>query len=380
MPPPHDDAIAGAGVLGLAHAYHLARRGRRVIVFERNPRAWGASVRNFGMLWPIGQPAGPMRQLALRSLEIWRGILRESGLWHNPCGSLHLAYRADEMQILKEFANTAPQKGYDVSLLDPGEVCERAPAVRADGLLGGLYSPVEVCIDPRQVIAELPGWLARTYGVEFQFNHLVTDYEHPNVVVAGETWPAKRLWVCSGEDLQTLYSHVLGEWGLQRCKLQMMRSQAYGDRFRIGPMLAGGLTLRHYLSFADCRSLPALKQRVAAEMPEFDQYGIHVMASQNGQGEVVIGDSHEYNQENAEPFNKDVIDRLILDYLRSFLDLPDLHITQRWQGVYMKHASQPYLVAQPAKGVTLINGVGGNGMTLSFGLAEHVVNMVLENN
>ncbi len=37
----YDDAVVGAGILGLAHAYQLARRGRRVIVFERNPRPSG---------------------------------------------------------------------------------------------------------------------------------------------------------------------------------------------------------------------------------------------------------------------------------------------------------------------------------------------------
>ena len=66
-----DIAIVGAGILGLAHAYALARRGHSVTVYERSPQAAGASVRNFGMIWPIGQPAGRMYEIALRSREVW---------------------------------------------------------------------------------------------------------------------------------------------------------------------------------------------------------------------------------------------------------------------------------------------------------------------
>ncbi len=140
-------------------------------------------------------------------------------------------------------------------------------------------------------------------------------------------------------------------------------------------MLAGGLTLRHYKNFQSCPTLAAVKERVARQNPEFDHYGVHVMASQNGQGELVLGDSHEYDAD-IEPFDKPEIDALILDYLRTFLNVPELQIAARWHGIYVKHPRDAYFVAQPAPGVTAVTGVGGAGMTLSFGLAEHVLRSI----
>jgi FAD dependent oxidoreductase TIGR03364 len=373
----YDVAVAGAGILGLAHAYHLARRGLRVAVFERHPRARGASVRNFGMIWPIGQPSGLLYRLARRSRELWLELLQASGLWHARSGSLHLAYHDDEAQVLREFvAQTDPQER-PCELLTPGEVVGRFPAVRWEGLRAALWSPLELTVDPRQVIAELPAWLTHTYGVSFTYDSPVLGYDSPRVVTARGDYTARRLVICTGADFRDLAPAAFAECGLVACKLQMMRSQPYGDRFHLGTMLAAGLTLRHYHAFAGCPSLPELSRRFDAELPEYGRFGIHVLAAQNGQGEVVIGDSHEYGDAIG-PFDKPHIDDLVLAYLRTFVTIPDLTIVARWHGVYVKHPSEPYVVARPMPAALAVTGVGGAGMTLSLGLAEQVVTDWLE--
>ena len=368
----YDDAVVGAGVLGLAHAYQLARRGRRVVVFERNPRARGASVRNFGMLWPIGQPFGPSRRLAMRSLQIWLEVLASSGLWHEQTGSLHLAYRDDEARVLREFARESASHGEPVELLTPEQVGKRTAAVKRDGLRLALASPQETCVDPREVVARLPEWLSGRFGVDFHFDRTITAVAMPAIIADNARWSADRLWICSGDELNLLFAAQFEKCGLVRCKLQMMRSEPCGGGWRIGPMLAAGLTLRHYASFQKCPSLPELRQRVTLETPWFDRLGIHVLVSQNGRGELTIGDSHEYG-DPIEPFDKTEIDELVLDYLKTFLDAPGLRIATRWHGTYVKHMSEPFVVIHPAPAVTAITGVGGAGMTLSFGLAEQVV-------
>jgi glycine/D-amino acid oxidase-like deaminating enzyme len=47
-----DVAVVGAGLTGLSAALHLARRGARVAVLERESVGWGASGRNGGMATP----------------------------------------------------------------------------------------------------------------------------------------------------------------------------------------------------------------------------------------------------------------------------------------------------------------------------------------
>ena len=147
-----DIAIVGAGILGLAHAYFAARRGRTVVVFERTPRAQGASVRNFGMIWPIGQRASAVHQMAMRSRQIWQEVLDDAGLPYRPTGSLHVVYHQDEVDVAREFAECAPALGYTCTWCSALDVVTRSHAVNPEGF-GGI-DPSEMTVDPGQI---LPG-------------------------------------------------------------------------------------------------------------------------------------------------------------------------------------------------------------------------------
>lgn len=369
-----DVAIVGGGIVGLAHAWEAARREHSVVLFERDARAQSASIRNFGMIWPIGQAPGVVRNRALRSRERWLDLVQRAGIWHDPCGSLHLAYRADEWAVLEEFASRGRALDYFCQLLGREETIRRSPATNPDGLIGALWSSTEICIDPRQAISRISEWLAATFDVERQYGVAVSAVDGKRVHLSdGREYRAERVVVCGGVDFQTLFPEVLLASGIRRCKLQMMRTVPQPGGWRIGPMLAAGLTLLHYANFQICASLQSLRDRINAEMPEYVRYGIHVMASQNGNNEVVIGDSHEYDGD-IEPFDKSTIDELILKYFSGIARLPEPAIAARWHGIYGKHPTLPVFTAQPQPGVHIVAGPGGTGMTVSFGTAEDLWN------
>jgi FAD dependent oxidoreductase TIGR03364 len=367
-----DVAVVGAGIVGLAHAYLAAKAGHKVAVFERNPVALGASVRNFGMIWPIGQPAGPLHAMALRSREIWLEILEQARLPYFQTGSLHVTYREDEAAVGQEFSQKAGSLGYDCGWLSPQQTLERSDAIRRDGLLGALWSPTELTVDPREVIRALPEFLKEQYGVQFFFNTAVQRVESTGLQAGEQRWEAGAVIVAGGDDFQTLFPECFRQSGITRCKLQIMRTVPQPGAWKLGPSLAFGLTFKHYPTFQVCSHLAALKDRIARETPEFDEWGIHVMVSQTSSGELTIGDSHEYGQA-VNIFDIPAVNELILNYAEEYLRVPTLQIAEQWHGVYAKHPEHAYMRFSPANGVRVVTVTSGIGMTMSFGIAEETL-------
>ena len=115
---PYDVAIAGAGVIGLAAAFELARHGARVIVIEADHPGSGASTVAAGMLAPGHEAhADPLlRELGLHSHRLWRSF-------------------AEAVERVSGLTTGYVGRGIAVLATDPGEA-DGVPAGRRGGDLG----------------------------------------------------------------------------------------------------------------------------------------------------------------------------------------------------------------------------------------------------
>jgi len=100
------------------------------------------------------------------------------------------------------------------------------------------------------------------------------------------------------------------------------------------------------------------------------------MVSQNHLGHLTVGDSHEYGP-SPDPFDRHFVNDLILKYLSRFTSLRNPKLLETWNGVYGKLTNnETELFYSPEPGIYILNGVGGTGMTMSFGLAEEVIHTI----
>src|SRR5262249_7272255 len=150
--------------VGLAHAVHAVDRGLSVAVVERGVCPAGASIRNFGHAYVEAQ-SGDALELASRARELWLRLAGEGGVWGAATGTLPVARLPEEVAVIEEFA---AGRGPVARVLTASETFEKAP-VSSDGVLGALWTPRDVRVDPRRAVPRIAAWLEGR-GVSFHWN------------------------------------------------------------------------------------------------------------------------------------------------------------------------------------------------------------------
>lgn len=366
----NDVAIVGAGIVGVAHAVDAVRRGLSVTVVERDDRPSGASVRNFGHLFPSAQ-AGVALEVALDSRSRWLALAAEAGFWLLESGTLLVARLPEELAVMEEFAATA---GVDARVLTRDEVLRRTP-VSDSGLLGGLSTQLDCRVDPREALPALCGWLQREKGVSFLWGTTALSAEGGVLSTSRGEVRAEAIVVAAGHDLDSLLPETAEEAGLRRCSLHMLRVASPGRR-SFAPALGSGLALLRYSGFAECPSIAALRARIERERPELLAEAVNLLVTQRPDGDLVVGDTHHYAV-TPSPFRDERLDELLLEEAARLLGGP-LTVRERWQGVYADAPDRDFLIAAPTRGVRAVAVTTGIGMTTAFGLAPRVLDEIFD--
>jgi glycine oxidase len=143
-----DVVVVGAGVIGLAIAYELSRRGARVRVLDARAAGQGATQASAGMLTPHTEtrdlPA--LRGFGARSLDLYDAFIEhvreDSGIEveYRRCGSLHIATDETQMEDLRRLAIHLGASAVAADLLNPAQVHDHEPQIAA-GVAGGVLVP-----------------------------------------------------------------------------------------------------------------------------------------------------------------------------------------------------------------------------------------------
>lgn len=241
-------AVVGAGVVGVATAYALARRGARVVLVDRaDGPAQGASFANgaqlsyaytdamagpalwkqlpdilggrdaafrtrlaadpdflrWGLAFLRNATQGRLERNTLNTLELalesqaaLHALLQRHPLefHHRVAGKMHLYFKPQPLQAAGRMMALKRGHGVRQELLDPARATAIEPALAgARGVLGVVHSPDEEAGDPYRFSTGLLEVLRGQYGVQAQFGFELADLRRE-----GRQW---RLRARDGRDM-----------------------------------------------------------------------------------------------------------------------------------------------------------------------------------
>lgn len=140
--------VVGAGVVGCAVAYELARRGASVELIDDRPPGMGATQASAGMLAPFNEISdeGPLLEILARGLDVFDGFVSQlaedtqANLNYQRTGTLDVAVHPDAFRRLTRTHAILASRGVVSEILDAPGVRAQEPQLTASAI-GGLLIP-----------------------------------------------------------------------------------------------------------------------------------------------------------------------------------------------------------------------------------------------
>jgi 4-methylaminobutanoate oxidase (formaldehyde-forming) len=170
--------IVGGGIAGCSVAYHLSKLGQTdVVLIEQGKLTSGTTWHAAGLVGQM-RPNRNMTRMSKYGIDLYSKLEAETGLatgWKQ-CGSVNVARTHERMKVLRKQIALARSFGVEVHEITPQEVGARAPLLRTDDLVGGIWIPGDGKANPADLCMSLAKG-ARQNGVKIFEDIEVTGVE-----------------------------------------------------------------------------------------------------------------------------------------------------------------------------------------------------------
>jgi sarcosine oxidase subunit beta len=202
--------VCGGGVVGLAAAYSLARRGAEVTVCEAGSLGSGNTDRSAGGI--RAQFSTPVNvDLSLASMDVWNDFEERFGvdIAYRRSGYLFLARTEATAERFRDQVAMQNDRGVPSEYLSPAAAREHCPELRAEEFVGATYSPTDGFADPHLALQGFSG-AATEAGADVRTKTPVTDVD---VEATGDEVTADVRVETPGETLAAdVFVNAAGAW------------------------------------------------------------------------------------------------------------------------------------------------------------------------
>ena len=142
--------VIGGGVVGCSVIYHLTKLGMKdVVLIERSELTSGSTWHAAGGFHTLNADTN-MAALQGYTIRLYRELEEITGqscsLHH--VGGITLAESPERFDFLKSARAMHRHMGLDTELITPEEIRKLSPITNTEGVLGGLYDPLDGHLDP----------------------------------------------------------------------------------------------------------------------------------------------------------------------------------------------------------------------------------------
>lgn len=347
----HDALIVGGGIVGAACALFLARRGVRPLVLEADFVGSGATSAGMGHLTVMDDSPAQFA-LSSHSCNLWSDLGAQHGEhWEDdPCGTLWVAAKEEELSLLATKATLYRERGLAVEELGAASLAEAEPELRA-GLSGGLLVPGDRVIYAPKAVR----WLmeeAVALGAEVREGSTVLSLEDRAAVCESGSFEADAVVLAAGAQS----SRILPSLPLEPRKGHLVITDRYPGFCRHQILELGYLKSAHEMS----------RQSVA--------FNVQPRATD----QVLIGSSRELVGWDKS-VNRALVGAMIERAVEYMPRLSELSVLRIWTG--FRPASRdnlPFIGRwEPIDGLWVAAGHEGLGITTSLATGELLADLIV---